>query len=175
MAIRSTLGASRRRLARQVLAESVVLAIAFGAAGLVVTWWSLPALIALVPDGLPRVDSIVLDPGVLIFAMAIAFMTSTVAGMAPAVSASHMDLSRRRAVGAGCAAQAPGMVVERSSSSRFPCHHRRRRGRLADSERAPARGGGHGTGRGKLVLVQFALPQRNMSSAIDGCNSSMTS
>jgi ABC-type antimicrobial peptide transport system permease subunit len=42
MAIRSTLGASRSRLVRQMLAESLVLALASGAAGLAVTWWSLP-------------------------------------------------------------------------------------------------------------------------------------
>ncbi len=81
MAIRTTLGASRSRLARQMLAESLVLALASGAAGLAVTWWSLSALIALVPDGLPRVDSIRLDAGVLGFAMAIAFTTSALAGM----------------------------------------------------------------------------------------------
>ena len=101
MAIRSTLGASRSRLARQVLAESAVLALASGAAGLAVTWWSLPALIALVPDGLPRVDSIRLDAGVLIFAMAIAFMTSTVAGMVPAMSASRIDLASQSRGGGG--------------------------------------------------------------------------
>ena len=92
MAIRATLGASRSRLARQMLAESLVLALASGAAGLAVTWWGLPAVIALVPDGLPRVDSIRLDAGVFGFAMAIAFITSALAAMAPALSASRIDL-----------------------------------------------------------------------------------
>ena len=101
MAIRSTLGASRSRLARQMLAESLVLALASGAAGLAVTWWSLSALIALVPDGLPRVDSIRLDAGVLGFAMAIAFITSALAGMAPALSASRIDLVSQSRRGGG--------------------------------------------------------------------------
>ena len=101
MAIRSTLGASRSRLARQMLAESLVLALASGAAGLAVTWWSLPALIALVPDGLPRVDSIRLDAGVFGFTMAIAFITSALAGMAPALSASRIDLVSQSRSGGG--------------------------------------------------------------------------
>ena len=101
MAIRSTLGASRSRLVRQMLAESLVLALASGAAGLAVTWWSLSALTALVPDGLPRVDSIRLDAGVIGFAMAIAFITSALAGMAPALSASHIDLVSQLRSGGG--------------------------------------------------------------------------
>ena len=160
MAIRSTLGASRSRLARQVLAESVVLALASGAAGLVVTWWSLPALIALVPDGLPRVDSIRLDPGVLIFAMAIAFMTSTVAGMAPAVSASRIDLVSPSRGGGGM----------RGSGAR---HGRRTlvvvqvalaitvvaaAGLLTRSVRL-LEAADMGLAAEDLVLVQFALPQ----------------
>jgi putative ABC transport system permease protein len=101
MAIRSTLGASRSRLARQMLAESVVLALASGAAGLALTWWGLSALIALVPDGLPRVDAIRLDAGVLGFAMAIAVITSVLAGMVPAVSASRIDLVSQSRHGGG--------------------------------------------------------------------------
>jgi predicted permease len=101
IAIRSTLGASRSRLTRQVLAESLVLALASGTAGLAATWWSLSALIVLVPDSLPRVDSIRLDGGVLLFGMAIAFVTSAVAGMVPAVSAGRIDLVSQSRGGGG--------------------------------------------------------------------------
>jgi predicted permease len=54
-----------------------------------------------VPDGLPRVDSIRLDAGVFGFAMAIAFITSALAGMAPALSASHVDLVSQSRSGGG--------------------------------------------------------------------------
>jgi hypothetical protein len=84
-----------------MLAESLVLALFSGAAGLAVTWWSLPALTSLVPDGLPRVDSIRLDAGVFGFAMALAFITSALAGTAPALSASRVDLVSQLRGGGG--------------------------------------------------------------------------
>jgi putative ABC transport system permease protein len=91
MAMRAALGASRTRLARQVLAESAVLAFVAGALGLGLSWWSLPALIALVPAEIPRVESIRIDGGVLVFTIALAFVTATLAGLAPALSSARTD------------------------------------------------------------------------------------
>jgi predicted permease len=93
LALRAVLGAGRGRLARQLLAESVVLALAAGAVGLVVTWWSLRALVALVPGGLPRVDSVHIDAGVIAFTVGVAFLTVALAGLTPALSSTRADLA----------------------------------------------------------------------------------
>jgi predicted permease len=90
--VRAALGAGPGRLARQRLAESLLLALAAGVIGLAVTWWTLQALVALVPDGLPRVDSVRIDVGVFLFTIALAFLTATLAGLAPAWSVARTDL-----------------------------------------------------------------------------------
>jgi predicted permease len=92
LAVRAALGAGPGRLARQLLAESLLLALAAGVVGLAVTWWTLHALVALVPDGLPRVDSVRVDAGVLLFTVAVAFLAAALAGLAPALSVARADL-----------------------------------------------------------------------------------
>jgi putative ABC transport system permease protein len=102
LAVRAALGADRGRLARHLLAESLVLALVAGAVGLTVTWWSLHALVALVPDGLPRLDSVRIDAGVILFTIAVAFVTAALAGLAPALSSARTDLaSQLRSGGRG--------------------------------------------------------------------------
>jgi predicted permease len=61
-AVRAALGAGRERLVRQVLAESGVLALVAGVVALVATIWTLPLLLRWVPDGLPRIEAIRVDP-----------------------------------------------------------------------------------------------------------------
>lgn len=92
LAVRAALGASPGRLARQQLAESLLLALAGGLVGLVVTRWTLHALVALAPAGLPRVDSVRIDGGVLLFTVAVAFLSAALAGLAPALSLGRADL-----------------------------------------------------------------------------------
>jgi predicted permease len=92
LAVRAALGARRSTIVRQLLVESVVLALAAGAAGLAVTEWSLRALIELVPDGLPRVESVRIDAIVVVFTIAIAFVTALLAGLFPALSSMKADL-----------------------------------------------------------------------------------
>ena len=92
LAVRAALGAGPGRLARQLLAESLLLALAAGVVGVAVTWWTLRALLALVPDGLPRVESVRIDAGVLLFTVAVAFLTAALAGLAPALSLARADL-----------------------------------------------------------------------------------
>ena len=92
LAVRAALGAGPGRLARQLLAESLLLALAAGLVGLAVTWWTLRALVALVPDGLPRVESVRIDAGVLLFTVAVAFLTAALAGLTPALSVARADL-----------------------------------------------------------------------------------
>ena len=65
LAVRSALGASRWRVARQTLAEGILLALAGGVAGLLLAQWAVRLLVSLRPDSLPRVAEIRLDPVVL--------------------------------------------------------------------------------------------------------------
>jgi predicted permease len=102
LAVRAALGASRGRLARQLLAESVILALAAGAVGLVMTGWTLDTLIALVPNGLPRVESVRVDMSVVLFTVVVAFVTAGLAGVVPALSSGHDHLvSQLRTGGRG--------------------------------------------------------------------------
>jgi putative ABC transport system permease protein len=92
LAVRAALGAGPSRLVRQLLAESLLLALAAGAIGFALTWWTLRALVALVPDGLPRIESVRIDAGVVLFTVALAFVTAALAGLAPAVALGRADL-----------------------------------------------------------------------------------
>jgi predicted permease len=102
LAVRAALGAGRARLARQALVESLVLALAAGLVGLVATSWTLRALMALVPNGLPRVDSVHIDAGVILFTIVVAFLAAALAGLAPAIASTRVDLiSQLRSSGRG--------------------------------------------------------------------------
>jgi predicted permease len=102
LAMRAALGASRARIVRQILAESLVLSIPAGLAGLAIAWVGLPALVAAVPDGLPRLESIRIDARVVLFSSLLMFVTALMAGLIPAVLCARADLNRTlRAGGAG--------------------------------------------------------------------------
>jgi len=89
VAVRMALGAGRARLVRQLLAESVLIAIAGGAFGALLAWVGTRALVALQPDGLPRLGEIGVDPRVLAFTMAVALLTGVVFGLYPAWAAAR--------------------------------------------------------------------------------------
>jgi putative ABC transport system permease protein len=93
ISIRAALGASRARLVRQLLTESVVLSLCGGAAGLLLARWGLDALLALAPTTLPRVTEIHLDSGVLVFSLALSVITGLVFGIAPAWLAARADVN----------------------------------------------------------------------------------
>src|SRR3954469_1331492 len=82
--IRMALGADRGRLVRQMLTESLVLAIPGGAAGLVVSAWSLDLLLRFAPSDIPRLDRVHLDGGTITFTFLIAIVAGIIFGLAPA-------------------------------------------------------------------------------------------
>ncbi|HLY17823.1 MAG TPA: ABC transporter permease [Bryobacteraceae bacterium] len=91
MALRAALGAARWRLIRQLLAESLLLAIAGGVAGVLLAWWSTAALTSLAPREVPRIHEIRMDVPVLLFALAVSLATALLFGLLPAWRASHSD------------------------------------------------------------------------------------
>ena len=92
LAVREALGAGRARIARELLIESLTISWVAAVVGLVATWVSLRAFLALIPDGLPRIESIRVDLAVVAFAVAVACVTSGVAALAPILSVRRADL-----------------------------------------------------------------------------------
>ena len=90
-AVRTALGASRRRIVRQLLTESLLLAIAAGALGLLLAVSGTHAGLKLLPEALPRADEIGLDLRVLLFTTAISLLAGTLFGLAPALKSSQAD------------------------------------------------------------------------------------
>ena len=91
-AMRVALGAARPRLIRQLLTESLLLALLGGALGIVVAQFGVRALVALSPPGLPRVDAIRLDTAAFVFALGITTVIGIALGLIPARHASSGDL-----------------------------------------------------------------------------------
>ena len=92
LAVRSALGAGRARLARQLMVESLVLAAAGGALGLLVGWAATRALVRLRPADVPRLDAVGIDLRALAFTAAVVLVTALAFGLFPALRASRLGL-----------------------------------------------------------------------------------
>lgn len=88
LAIRKALGASRLRIAWQLLSESLVLALAGGALGLLLSVWGIRVLRAIAPPGTPRLDRMQLDGNVLWFTFGISVLSAILFGLLPALQVS---------------------------------------------------------------------------------------
>ena len=105
LAIRSSIGASRTRLLRQLLVEQLVIASVSALAGVLLAAWLLRILLAMIPDALPAATPITLDRQVLAFAVGLALLTPLLFGLLPAIQGSQPDL---RAVMASAGRQGSG-------------------------------------------------------------------
>ncbi|MFI5245528.1 MAG: ADOP family duplicated permease, partial [Gemmatimonadales bacterium] len=94
MAARSALGASRGRIVRSLLVESLVLAAAGAAVGVAIAFGAVKAFRALAPEGTPRVADVAVDARVFVFAATLAVLTALMVGLVPALRAARVDLAQ---------------------------------------------------------------------------------
>jgi putative ABC transport system permease protein len=94
IAIRASLGAGRWRIARQLLSESLLLAVVGGAMGLLLAYWLVDLLVSFSPQGTPRLDEIGIDRRVLGYTMAITILTGLLFGAAPVWQLFKVDLNQ---------------------------------------------------------------------------------
>jgi putative ABC transport system permease protein len=117
LAVRAALGGGRLRLANQLLVESTLISLAGGALGVAVAAWLLRTLVAMAPDGTPRITDVRLDGTALLFALGASAMCGIVFGALPAFQASGIGGQHSLVRG-----RAPGFVAR---------SHRLRRGLMA--------------------------------------------
>jgi len=117
IAIRAAVGASRSRIVRQLIVESLLLAGVAGGAGLALAYWGSSALVALAPANVPRLAETGIDGGVLAFTFGVSVLASLLFGLVPALQASRVDLNDAlkqggaRAVVGGARGIRGGLVV----------------------------------------------------------------
>lgn len=108
MALRLSLGAGRGRLVRQLLTESVLLAVVGGTAGLALAWGSIELIRVWNPGNLPLMDSVRLDAAALGFMLFISMFTGILFGLAPALQSARTDLHSTIKEGGRGGASSPG-------------------------------------------------------------------
>lgn len=93
MAIRVALGASRWRVIRQSLVESLLLALVGGAIGLLLAMWTITWLLLHLPEGFPRASEIGVNAAVFVFTFAVSLLTGIIFGLVPAIQAARTDVN----------------------------------------------------------------------------------
>jgi putative ABC transport system permease protein len=93
VAIRAAMGASRARVVRQMLTESLLLSTIGGLGGLLLSVWLTEVLLSIIAEGAPRIDQVHIDYRVLAFALGVSALTGIVFGLAPTLQASKLDVS----------------------------------------------------------------------------------
>ncbi|MEW6127974.1 MAG: ABC transporter permease [Acidobacteriota bacterium] len=93
IAVRVALGASRWQIIRQLLTESLLLAVAGGVLGLLLAWWGTEALVGLIPEDVPRLAEINIDWRVLAFTFVVSLTTGILFGLVPAWQATKVELT----------------------------------------------------------------------------------
>jgi putative ABC transport system permease protein len=93
ISVRAALGATRSRIVRHLLTESLLLALAGAGVGLALARLGIKLLTAFAPASVPRLDAVRLDPAVFGFALGVAALACLLSGLAPAISASKVDLN----------------------------------------------------------------------------------
>lgn len=93
LAVRAALGASRARLVRQFITESMVLTVFSGAIGILLSYWLIDVLLWLAPADIPRLSEVRINGTVLLFTCAVTLLTALAVGLAPALTASKVNLS----------------------------------------------------------------------------------
>jgi predicted permease len=104
LAVRAALGASRGRIVRQLLTESVILGLAGGAIGLLFAFWGLGWMRALGSKSVPRLYDIRINGSVLLFTIGISLVSAILFGLAPAMRAANLDLQSELKDGHGASA-----------------------------------------------------------------------
>ncbi len=92
MAIRTAVGASRWRIARQLLTESILVSMIGGAIGLFLAYWGVQLILYMSPDAIPRSREIGIDWTVLAFTIGVSFVTGVLFGLIPAIQAGEVDV-----------------------------------------------------------------------------------
>jgi len=116
VALRSALGASRSRIVRQLLTESILLSLLAAAGGVLLAFWGTPLLLHWAPAEIPILNRVHFDPGILLFTLAITTATGILMGLAPALETSRADhrealQQTSRSIGAASRSRIRGFLV----------------------------------------------------------------
>ena len=160
LALRVALGASRWRLASQIVSESLILSLLAGIVGFAVASGSLRALVAIAPGGLPRVDSVRIDAGVVLFVLVLALVTTVLAACVPALAAWRVSLVSRmqgsgRTIGGGTRRRGGALVAAQVALAVTVVAS----AGLVTRSLLRLQTTSAGLGANRLVLVSLALPQ----------------